>query len=249
MTIQINSKTELKDLTAFVAKETNTKLSTLRNAFAKFYQFNEYSSLVAKSFDTDETNQVEDDNSLDVPEIGFNQGNFFVDDVIIPERVMQEINEISGLSIEYREDRIDDLIQMISESPTHSDKYLMKEDLKTLINSDDEFIFGYYSTNGFITTDSDLEEFIESANKIVNDFKEFISDAMSPEVVKEIIENCNPSSSETENEALEYAIQTLKDHNKNEMANVLMVMSGDGCDDAIEALEWIVNVAENSSKP
>ena len=40
---------------------------------------------------------------------------------------------------------------MIPEARTESDRELMREDLETLQNSDEEYVFGNYGTNGFIS--------------------------------------------------------------------------------------------------
>lgn len=63
-----------------------------------------------------------------------------------------EINQKED-SCEYqivdRETEVENLIRYIAESKSESDKYLMMEDLKTLINATDEFIFSSTSTNDY----------------------------------------------------------------------------------------------------
>ena len=79
-----------------------------------------------------------------------------IDDIIINEKIFNE--ELFDYQIKNRKDLIDDLIDWISEAK-ESDKYLMKEDLKYLINLTDEYIFSNIKTNEYIAKSDNEDEF------------------------------------------------------------------------------------------
>ncbi len=84
---------------------------------------------------------------------------YFIDTTLIKERIFNE--ELFEYKIEDREELIDNLIMWISECSRdrQSDKQLMKNDLKYLMNIDDELIFSSISTNEYIVEgDSNFEE-------------------------------------------------------------------------------------------
>ena len=61
---------------------------------------------------------------------------------------------------------------MIPEARSESDRELMREDLETLRNCEDEYAFGNYGTNGFITKQSDIEEFNKICLEIIESYQE-----------------------------------------------------------------------------
>lgn len=69
--------------------------------------------------------------------------------------ILDEIidNQLFDYEIVDRENIIDNLIDYLCDAKGH-DRILMKEDLKTLINIDDEYIFSSISTNDFIDKSS-----------------------------------------------------------------------------------------------
>ena len=62
---------------------------------------------------------------------------------------------------------------MIPEARTESDRELMREDLETLQNSDEEYVFGNYGTNGFITKEEDIEEFNRVCQELIESFTSY----------------------------------------------------------------------------
>ena len=92
--------------------------------------------------------------------------NYFINDIEIPDVIFNE--EKVEYRIEDRETLIDNLIMWISESKT-SDKELMKDDLKLLINLDDEFVLSSISTNDYLYGNS--ERFNEQCQAILNEIK------------------------------------------------------------------------------
>lgn len=68
-----------------------------------------------------------------------------------------------------RKDFIDTLIDWISECgrDRENDKYLMKEDLKMLMEWEDEFIFSSILTNEYIAKSQDEEEFNNICEEIL----------------------------------------------------------------------------------
>lgn len=62
---------------------------------------------------------------------------------------------------------------MIPEARTESDRELMREDLETLRNTDEEYVFGNYGTNGFISKEKDIEEFNKVCQEIIDSFNEY----------------------------------------------------------------------------
>ena len=72
-----------------------------------------------------------------------------------------------------RENEADELERiMIPEARTESDRELMREDLETLQNSDDEYVFGNYGTNGFITKEN-IEEFNKVCQEIIDSYTSY----------------------------------------------------------------------------
>ena len=61
---------------------------------------------------------------------------------------------------------------MIPEARSESDRELMREDLETLRECEDEFAIGYYGTNGFVTKESDIEEFNKICLEIIESYQE-----------------------------------------------------------------------------
>lgn len=61
---------------------------------------------------------------------------------------------------------------MIPEARSESDRELMREDLETLRECEDEYAFGNYGTNGFVTKESDIEEFNKICLEIIESYQE-----------------------------------------------------------------------------
>lgn len=92
-------------------------------------------------------------------------------EVVINEIVIsQEAEEKVGYNLREREQQISDLYMWISEatgSDRTNDLYLMKEDLKYLLNLEDEFVFSNLETNEFIAESDDLKGFNEICEELV----------------------------------------------------------------------------------
>ena len=88
--------------------------------------------------------------------------NFYINKTKIPTKIFDE--ELVNYRIEDRESIIDNLIMWISECRS-SDKQLMKDDLKLLINLDDEFILSSIRTNHYLYGNS--EEFNNQCEEIL----------------------------------------------------------------------------------
>lgn len=73
-----------------------------------------------------------------------------------------------GYVLRFREDLIDNLINWISEAK-ESDKFLMKEDLKYLIDLEDEYVFSSISTNEYIAKSDNEEEFNNICKEILKE--------------------------------------------------------------------------------
>ena len=87
-----------------------------------------------------------------------------INGIEINEEIFQD--EAFEYTIRDREEFIDELIQWISEATGHN-KVLMIEDLKELINLDDEFIFSSISTNYYIYKEK-VEEFNETCQELLD---------------------------------------------------------------------------------
>ena len=88
----------------------------------------------------------------------------YIDNTLINESIFDE--EKIDYSVVYREDLIDNLIDWISEAT--NDKYMMKEDLKYLMNLNDELIFTSISTNEYICKSDNEKEFNKICKQILN---------------------------------------------------------------------------------
>ena len=78
-----------------------------------------------------------------------------INNIKLNEKIFTE--DLHEYEVRNRLDFIDDLINWISEATQC--KELMKDDLKYLINLDDEYIFSSISTNEYIAKSDDLEQF------------------------------------------------------------------------------------------
>ena len=92
--------------------------------------------------------------------------NFYINNTKIPNKIFNE--EKVDYRIENREDLIDNLFQWIGECKT-SDKVLMINDLKVLINLDDKFVLSSISTNDYLYGNS--ERFNEECKAILDELK------------------------------------------------------------------------------
>lgn len=81
--------------------------------------------------------------------------------------------EIAEYDIVDRKGRIDELEGWIGETNSQSDKILMREDLATLLATDEEYVIGNYGTNGFITKENELEEFNKACEALISSYLEY----------------------------------------------------------------------------
>ena len=111
------------------------------------------------SFDYDTQEMVIIDNQNDV-------------EYKIPSHLVDE-GKIAQYYIVDAENEADELEDyMIPEAKSSYDKELMREDLQTLRNCQDEFAFGYYGTNGFVTKESNIEEFNKICLELIESYKQ-----------------------------------------------------------------------------
>ena len=100
-------------------------------------------------------------------------GKYFIGNVEIDDSVFDE--EKVEYCIREREEIIDDLIGWIGEG--NKDKELMKDDLKMLINRDEEFLFSSYSTNEYVFEgDDDFNSICKNVLKLDEDIKRSLED-------------------------------------------------------------------------
>ena len=97
--------------------------------------------------------------------IEIKQDGVYINETLINEEIFNQ--EESDYSVVEREDQIDHLIDWISECKRESDLFLMKEDLKYLINLNDEYVFSSISTNEYICKSDNLEEFNNICKEIL----------------------------------------------------------------------------------
>lgn len=76
-----------------------------------------------------------------------------INNILIDESIFNE--EKVNYRIVEREGLIEDLCRWIAETKSDSDKTLMLEDLKTLVNKTDEFCFSSIMTNEYVFPDDD----------------------------------------------------------------------------------------------
>lgn len=81
--------------------------------------------------------------------------------------------KVSAYLMEDREEAISNIESWIAESKNDSDKFLMREDLETLCESNAEYVFTYYGTNGFVAKDIDIKEFNKICAELIESFKDF----------------------------------------------------------------------------
>lgn len=88
-------------------------------------------------------------------------------------RDLVDENKVAQYNIEDAANYADELERiMIPEARTEWEKELMREDLETLRECEDEFAIGYYGTNGFVTKESDIEEFNKICLEIIESYQE-----------------------------------------------------------------------------
>ena len=132
-------------------------------------------------FDYDTQEMIIQDNINDI-EYRINS-NLVDDEKIAPYYIVNVENEADEL------ERI-----LIPEARSESDRELMREDLETLQNSDDEYVFGNYGTNGFITKE-DIEEFNRVCQELIESFTLY-----NNENIKKINSTCSSCHGEGEYE-------------------------------------------------
>lgn len=94
-----------------------------------------------------------------------NEGKTKINEFLINEEIFLK-EEIDYKPID-REDFIEHLIIWIAESKNENDKYLMLNDLKYLMNLEDNFIFSSISTNNFICKSDNLNKFNSICKEIL----------------------------------------------------------------------------------
>ena len=94
--------------------------------------------------------------------ISMNENDFLINGIKISDEVFNQ--EKTDYRIKERESMINDLIDWISECK-NSDKQIMKDDLKILINIKDEFILSSMSVNEYLYGNS--KEFNEQCKEIL----------------------------------------------------------------------------------
>ncbi|MEV9476445.1 hypothetical protein [Aliarcobacter butzleri] len=88
-------------------------------------------------------------------------------------RDLVDSNKVAQYYIEDADDYADELERIIiPQARTEWEKELMREDLETLRNCEDEYAFGNYGTNGFITKQSDIEKFNKICLEIIESYQE-----------------------------------------------------------------------------
>ena len=88
-------------------------------------------------------------------------------------RDLVDSNKVAQYYIEDADDYADELERtIIPQARTEWEKELMREDLETLRNCEDEYAFGNYGTNGFITKQSDIEEFNKICLEIIESYQQ-----------------------------------------------------------------------------
>lgn len=101
-------------------------------------------------------------------EIKYTNGyEVYINGILINEDIFNE--EKADYRLIEREELINDLIMWIEEcgSDRESDKFLMKEDLKYLMDLKDYYIFSSISTNDYIAKSDDFEGFKEICEEIL----------------------------------------------------------------------------------
>jgi hypothetical protein len=93
------------------------------------------------------------------------------------DRSLFDDNKIAPYYIVNVENEADELERiMIPEARSESNRELMREDLETLRNTDEEYAFGNYGTNGFITKEEDIEAFNKVCLEIIENYREYIQE-------------------------------------------------------------------------
>lgn len=92
------------------------------------------------------------------------EGNAYINDILIDREVFEKVDCI----IRDREQLIEDLCMWISESTSDNDKFLMKNDLKMLMDLRDDLVFSSLSTNDYIAQGLDIKEFNDLCEEILS---------------------------------------------------------------------------------
>jgi succinate dehydrogenase flavin-adding protein (antitoxin of CptAB toxin-antitoxin module) len=112
-----------------------------------------------------------------------------INDTLINEAIFQK--EMVDFTLIERKDQIDHLIEWIGEVKPN-DRELMKEDLKYLMDLDDEYIFSSILTNEYIAKSDDEESFNQICEEIlelneklgIRDIEDFNLDELKDELLK-----------------------------------------------------------------
>ena len=84
--------------------------------------------------------------------------------IILNDKIQQE--ELYEYILEDREDLINNLIMWIGEG-RNKDRDLMVDDLKYLLNLDDDYVFSSISTNEYIAKSDSFKEFDNICNDLI----------------------------------------------------------------------------------
>lgn len=122
-------------------------------------------------FDYDTQEMIIQDN---INDIEYRINSNLVDD--------EKIAQYYIVNVENEADELERIL--IPEARSESDRELMREDLETLQNSDDEYVFGNYGTNGFITKEDDIEAFNKVCLEIIESYREYIQNELKFDKIK-----------------------------------------------------------------
>jgi uncharacterized protein YjcR len=88
-----------------------------------------------------------------------------INDKIIEDAIFDE--QLVDYRFEEREESINDLIQWASETKSENDRFLMKEDLKQLLNLSEKYVLSSVTTNEYLSQEDDEERFREVCLEIL----------------------------------------------------------------------------------
>jgi len=101
--------------------------------------------------------------NIDIERLWHNHEWYTIDDITIRNEIFDW--ELYEYRIIDRSEEVQALCRYIIETKSESDKFLMLEDLKFLINSEDEYVFSSWDTNDYI--DSTSEKYNEHCDNIL----------------------------------------------------------------------------------
>jgi len=150
---------ELSEIGYIASINLRAKLLGMIESIEKVEWQEKQKELYSISFDYDSQEMVINDNQNDVE---YRIHSDLVDN--------DKVAAYTIVNVESEADALESYI--IPEARSENDKFLMREDLETLRNCEDEFAFGNYGTNGFITKDEDIEEFNKVCLELITSYQE-----------------------------------------------------------------------------